>query len=275
VRRRLILTALALLAWLASGEAPRAGEPAGGSDASAAPTSLSVLGHAFANRYQVNLTSKINLVMQNRTGQERRRRFHAVTMLIDDRVHSLGRLVWPNHLRGMTILTIEAENRSHDAFVYLPSLEKTRRITTAQRAETFLGSDVTYEDLERRRVEEYDLAPLETGSHRGEPVYVIRARSRRDFSYSHVVFHVARGDGAILLATYFKSGTELPFRLIEAPRPFMVERRGHVLPTRLIVRNRLRGTTTRVEFEELKVDPPIDPHIFSSTTLDLQRDLPL
>lgn len=238
-----------------------------------APTDEAILATAFANRYEVALTAKIELLMRDRSGQERKRVFQAVTKVVDDRVHSVGRLVWPHHLRGMTILTIETRDRNHEAFVYLPSLDKVRRVTTAQRGDSFLGSDVTYEDLERRRVEDYDLNGIETSELRGEPVYVIRGRPLREFSYSQVVFVVARADGALLETRYFKRAAEAPFRVISAPRQAMVQQDGHVIPTRLTVDNRVRGTSTEVRLEELRINPPIDDHVFTVTTLALQRKL--
>ncbi len=238
------------------------------------PIAESLLRRAFANRYEVDLTSKIELLMKDGSGQERRRLFRAASKVIDDRVHSVGRLVWPHHLRGMTILTIEARDRGHDAFVYLPSLDKVRRITTAQRWDAFLGSDVTYEDLERRRVEEYELTSVETRNVDGEPVYLIRARSRRDFSYSEVLFVIAQSDAAILEIRYFKEGESSPYRAVSAPRRFMVEQDGHVLPTRMTVHNYVRGTMTEVTFEDLKVNPPIDDSLFSLVTLEQERKLP-
>jgi hypothetical protein len=239
------------------------------------PSAEAILADAFANRYEVDLTSNIDLVMRNRGGQELRRRFRAASKLIDGRVHSVGRLVWPEYLRGMTILTIEAGNRSHDAFLYLPSLGKVRRITTAQRRDSFLGSDVTYEDLERRRVADYELGGPETREWAGERVHVIRGTSRRDFNYSHLVFFVAHSDGAILETQYFKRGQETPYRVIHAPRETMVARDGHVLPTRLKVENHARGTTTEVLFHDLEINPPIDDHVFSVSTLEQKRKLPV
>jgi hypothetical protein len=239
------------------------------------PSAEAILAAAFANRYEVNLTSNIDLVMRNRVGQELRRRFRAASKLIDGRVHSLGRLVRPEYLRGMTILTIEAENRGHDAFLYLPSLGKVRRVTTAQRSDSFLGSDVTYEDLERRRVADYELATPEVREWAGEPVYAIRARALRDFNYSHIVFFVARSDGAILETQYFKRGQDAPYRVVSAPRETMIEQDGHVIPTRLYVENRTRGTTTEVLFHDLRINPPIDDHVFSVATLEQQRKLPV
>ena len=55
----------------------------------------------------------------------------------------------------------------------------------------------------------------------------------------------------------------------------MVEKDGHVLPTRLTVYNRLRGTSTEVTFEDLRINPPIDDHLFSVSTLERNRDLPI
>jgi hypothetical protein len=264
---RLALAALALCASAAAqGLAARDAVP---------PSAEKILAAAFANRYEVNVTSNIDLVMRNRSGQELRRRFKAASKLIDGRVHSVGRLVRPEYLRGMTILTIEAENRGHDAFLYLPSLGKVRRVSTAQRRDSFLGSDVTYEDLERRRVADYELSAPELQEWAGEPVYAIRGRALRDFNYSHLVFIVARSDQAILATQYFKRGQDVPYRIINAPRETMVEQDGHVLPTRLYVENRARGTTTEVLFHDLEINPPIDDHVFSVATLEQQRKLPV
>ena len=263
----LAICCLATLGTTAPSQDPR------GQDADP-PTAESLLRTAFANRYEVDLTSKIELLMRDGSGQERRRLFRTASKVIDGRVHSVGRLIWPHHLRGMTILTIEARDRAHDAFVYLPSLGKVRRVSTAQRWDSFLGSDVTYEDLERRRVEEYELTSPEAGELAGERVYRIRARSRRDFSYAEVLFVIAQSDAAILDVRYFKEGESEPYRTVSAPRRFMVELNGHVLPTRMTVHNYARGTTTEVTFENLKVNPPIDQRVFSLVALEQERKLP-
>ncbi len=238
------------------------------------PTPESVLAAAFVNRYDVDLISKIELIMRNSAGQERRRKVHGVSKIIDDRMHSIGRLTWPNYLRGMTILTIEATDRSHDAFVYLPSLDKVRRISTAQRADSFFGSDVTYEDLERRRIAEFDVESLEEVELEGEAAYRILARSLEDSGYARVIFFVAVSDGAILETRYFKRDRDSPFRVIVVPRSGMVERQGHVLPTRMTVHNHVRGTWTEVVFNDLVVNPPIDDRVFSLGALEQERPLP-
>lgn len=239
----------------------------------AAPSASEILDRAFARRYEVSLTSVVDLVMRNGIGQERRRRFRAMSKLIDDRVHSIGRLVEPEYLRGMTVLTIEATDRSHDAFLYLPSLGRVRRVTTAQRGDAFFGTDVTYEDLERQRAEDYDIGPLRSEPLDGEQVYVVEGRPRRRHDYARTRFCIAQKDLAILEVQYFKQGAEDPYRVITAPRASMVERDGHVVPTRLLVRNLARGTTTEVTLRQLHIDPEIDDHAFSLQALESRRPL--
>lgn len=242
----------------------------------AVPTAASperILGEAFRNRYDCDTRSKIELVMRNSRGSERRRLFDTVSKRIDGRLRSIGRLLEPDHLRGMTIMTIEVPGKSEDTFIYLPSLRKVRRVSSAQRADSFLGSDLTYEDFERRRVADFEIESMSAESFEGEPVWRIRARPRRPQSYAHLDFYVARTDAAILATRYYKAGAAEPFRTLDSPRSGMAEQGGHVLPLRLVARNRLRETSTEITVSDLVVNPAIAESLFSLTTLESQRPL--
>jgi hypothetical protein len=243
-------------------------------DAAPAPAKA-LLERAFANRYEVDLTSVIELIVRSRTGQEIHKTLHAISKRIDDRMHSIGRLVAPESVRGMTVLMVEAEDRSHDAFVYLPSLALVRRVSTAQRGDSFFGTDVTYEDLERQRAQDFDLDGASSGELAGEAVHWISARPRRAWRYERVRFALATSDLSILVTEYYKRGAEQPCRVIRAERASMIAQHGHVLPTHLFVESRDRGSSTEVRIENLRIDPPIDARLFSLKTLESQRPLPV
>jgi hypothetical protein len=233
-----------------------------------------VLAAAFENLYEVNTISRLDLVIRDRSGQERRRTFHTVNKIIEDRLHSIGRLIAPEYLRGMTVMVIETGGQRHDAFVYLPSLGRVRRVTTAQRGDAFLGSDLTYEDFERQYVDDYDVDLVAPQSIDGEPCHVVRGQPRRRFNYGHVEFFVATSDTAILESRYYKRGADSPYRMIVAPRASMTNGGGHVLPKRILVRNLLRNTTTEVVIHEIAINPEIDDRLFSAVTLEQKSDLP-
>ena len=249
--------------------------PAQGEELDAAPIDAgALLQKAFTNQYEVNSTAKIELVIRNGAGNERRRRFEAASKIIDDRMHSIGRLTYPEHLRGMTILQIEAPDRSHDAFVYLPSMQSVRRVSTAQRGDAFFGTDVTYEDLERRYARDYVLVSMSADEVQGESAFAVRARPRLPQSYHEITFWIAESDHVILQAHYFKRGAKEPFRTISAPRSGMSKLNGHTLPTKLVVENHSRGTTTEVTYRDLMVNPEIDNRVFSIRTLEQKGRIP-
>jgi len=272
VRRGVHLASAALWAASLLFADASAAEPA--TDATPQPA-RDLLERAFSNRYDVDLTSVIELVVRNRGGQERRRTLQAMSKVIDHRVHSIGRLVQPEHLRGMTVLTIEAADRSHDAFLYLPSLALVRRVTTAQRGDSFFGTDVTYEDLERQRADDYELGAITPGDRAGERVHLIEGRPRRQYNYDRVRFALAVSDLVILETEYYKRGAKEPYRVIRSERAAMVSQDGHTLPTHIVVEGRDRGTTTEVVLKSLRINPEIDEKLFSVKTLQSQRPLPV
>jgi hypothetical protein len=54
----------------------------------------------------------------------------------------------------------------------------------------------------------------------------------------------------------------------------MVEQGGHVLPTRLIASDVVRGTATEALITGFRIDASISDRIFSVATLEQQRKLP-
>jgi hypothetical protein len=238
-------------------------------------SSESVLAAAFSNRYAVDTASGIELVMRNSSGSEQRRRVQFITKMIDERLHSIARLTKPEYLRGMTILTIEQEKRNHDAFIFLPSMGKVRRVTTAQKGDAFFGSDLVFEDLERKEIDEFELEPLEVAELGGEAVYLIWGKLIRKGSYARARFAVAQSDNALLEVRFYKPEQESSYRVITAARATMIEREGHVLPTRMMVIDEVRGTRTEVLVNNLQINPPIKDRVFTVATLEQERKLPI
>ena len=72
-----------------------------------------------------------------------------------DRV--LVRFTYPNDIAGTGFLVWEHPGAEDDRFLYLPALARVRRITGAERQESFVGSDFTYEDIGGRALEDYSL----------------------------------------------------------------------------------------------------------------------
>ena len=249
------------IAWAAGAQAPVAESPA------------AVLEAAFANRYEVDLISEMEIVVRDRGGSEQRRLVQAVSKRIGGRAQSIGRVLEPASLRGLTVFISEVEGGGRDTFVYLPALLRARRVAGVQRLDSFLGSDLTYEDFERQRAADFTVEPLPAEDVAGEHCTMIRALPRDERAYAAMVLAVAP-DRAILEYRYFARDAQTPYRVIETPRSAMHSEAGHLLPTRYSVRHLEHGSSTELVLRKLSINPEIDDRIFSVQTLDQQRPLP-
>lgn len=234
-----------------------------------------LLEKAFQNRYGVGIASTIELELRSRAGTSTSRTIDTVSTRIDGRMHSIGRLVAPEHLRGMTILSIEATDRSHDTFIYLPSTQVVRRVSTAQRGDAFFRTDVTYEDLEQQKAADYEVEEVAAMNWGGESVFAIDVAPKRDANFARARFTVSSIDFVILRTEYFKARADEPFRVVEVDRSSVQKSGDHAIPTRFQVSNSKSGTTTQVNLTSLVLDPAITPETFSMKTLSAERKLPL
>jgi hypothetical protein len=233
-----------------------------------------LLDAAFANRYDVDLTSNIELLVSDQSGATQRRLVRAAQKVIGDKVHSIGRLEFPEYLRGMTVLTVEAIDRGHDAFLYMPSLDRVRRVSTAQKGDSFFGTDVTYEDLERHSASAYELGEMRREERGGKPVIVIPAKPKRPQNYERTLFVLSAEEDVMLEHHFFKRLSKTPWRIIYSPRDKMEVLSGHLLPTYLYVDNLERKTRTEVWLRDLRVDVKLSDKVFSVKNLEAKGPIP-
>lgn len=270
----LALPALAAALALADPAAP-------GPGAVASPDALSslegldgraLLREAFDVRHAERLSCRVRLVLHDGRGHQRVRELESVTSHESGQMRSLGRVLAPASLRGMTILTLEELDRADDVFVYLPQFGRARRIAMSRRGDSFLGSDLSYDDFERQRPEDYAVLAAHPASVAGEEAIRLVTRPLRG-GYPRVDFLVARADRAILEVRHHEEADAGASRVVSAPREGIVAHGRLRIPTRLRAERLGRGTHTVLEVSELDFDPAVDDRLFSIVTLEAGRNL--
>lgn len=71
---------------------------------------------------------------------------------------TLVRFTYPNDIRGTSFLVWEHGDAADERFLYLPALGRVRRIAGQEKQESFVGSDLSYEDIGGRDVADYTYA---------------------------------------------------------------------------------------------------------------------
>lgn len=71
---------------------------------------------------------------------------------------TLIRFTYPNDIRNTGFLVWEHPGGDDERFLYLPALGRVRRIAGSEKQESFVGSDLSYEDIGGRDVADYTYA---------------------------------------------------------------------------------------------------------------------
>ena len=103
-----------------------------------------------------DFTAGLTMVLRDRQGREsiRQMRFK-VLEVPGDGDKSLFVFDQPRDVQGTALLTHVHANTQDDQWLYLPALERVKRISASTRSGSFMGSEFSYEDMSAPEVEEY------------------------------------------------------------------------------------------------------------------------
>lgn len=102
--------------------------------------------------YQVQMT----MILRSRAGAESQRMIrNRVLEIIGDGDKSLTIFDSPTDVRGTALLSYSHRQGDDDQWLYLPALKRVKRISSADKSGSFMGSEFSYEDLGSREVEKY------------------------------------------------------------------------------------------------------------------------
>ena len=100
-----------------------------------------------------DVTTKSTMVLES-TGHKRRYRTLYTYRLDTDEgeTRSLIRFTEPADITDTGMLTLDNPGQESSQWVYLPALDRARRISSSRKGGHFVGSDLYYEDLQKRDV---------------------------------------------------------------------------------------------------------------------------
>lgn len=127
-------------------------------------------------------TASVEMVLLNKRGKKRVRTFDSFAKHYGTLIRQAIRFTSPADIKGTAFLSIEKAAGETDQFLYLPALRRARRIVTSQKSHRFVNSDFTYEDMERRPVD--DSQHTIAGEDRKGPImcFVLESRPKKGVS---------------------------------------------------------------------------------------------
>lgn len=208
--------------------------------------------------------AQLVLIIQDEQGDQRERRLHIRSMREDDLNRALVRILAPAEVAGQSYLFVEnAGDAEDDIFIYLPALDDApRRIAGNQRDEAFMGSNITYADLESRDIRGGTYTRHADEEIGGFPVYVIDAVAEGS-QYSYARMWIRKSDYVPLRVRFFGPGDTVVKTMFTEE---VAETQGRTYVRRMSMSQEGQGSTTMI-VESIDFEAQVSPSEFTRENL--------
>jgi outer membrane lipoprotein-sorting protein len=120
------------------------------------------------------------MVLIDKNGEERTRDLKSYTKDFGSDEHRTMFFKNPSDVKNTAFLTYDYDDsaKDDDQWLYLPALKKTKRIPSADKSSSFMGSDFSYFDMTDRDLDNYDFKLLKETEVYGHPAWMIESTPR-------------------------------------------------------------------------------------------------
>lgn len=214
-----------------------------------AETAESIIERAREVQRVDNGIQQMEMVLVSRNGSERSRTFEMRVRKDGERVHTYVRFSKPSDVAGTQLIMIDNPAKADEQLLYLPALKRTNRIAGKARKGSFMGSDFAYEDLE---ISDSD-GSQHTLVSQTDDAWVIDTIPSEDSSYGRIQSTVSKSDYLPRLVTFYdtKGQHKKTLEIVET-----ATENGSIIPTRSVMRNESRGTSTRMNVTSWRLNVP-------------------
>ena len=100
-----------------------------------------------------DISSELNMEITNKKGRKRKSKIKSISK--DSNAKQILWFLSPADDKGISYLKIEHQNQDDEIRLWLPGFKKIRRISSKKKTDSFMGSDLSYEDMTSRQMKDY------------------------------------------------------------------------------------------------------------------------
>jgi len=181
----------------------------------------------------------------------------------------------PPDMRGATYLLIEQEKgRDSEMYMYLPAVQRVRRISERSMSDQLWGTDFSYDDMRQLQwiAAEGSHEQRENSEVAGRPVYVLdlALAPEEGSTYERLQAYVDQETCVSLRIEFFERGDK-PRKVLEADPSSLAQEGERWLARKMEMKDLREHTTSWLRIVEVQHDGDIPDRIFNPTLLDRGR----
>ena len=204
--------------------------------------------------------SKVDLMMTltNKKGKTRSSSLRSI--MKDDGAKQIIWFLSPADDKGVAFLKIEHDEKDDEMRIWLPAFKKIRRISAKKRSDSFMGSDMSYEDMSSRELDEFTFTLI--GQEIYDTIFCYLLESKpKEYIRTEYSRHITWVDSTFLIPlkeeSYDRSGTLLKEKYFTYT--FM---KGYHTLTEIWVANVQKNHSTQLKFENIELDTGVKDDLF-------------
>jgi hypothetical protein len=184
---------------------------------------------------------------------------------------SLTRFTEPADIDGTGLLTHDRPGDESNQWIYLPALDRARRISSSRKGGRFVGSDIFYEDLSKRDAEKDRHQILGEGKVGKTVTTKLESipLDPEDSVYSKRISWVHMKTLIPLQVDYYTDGSEKPVKRMKVNK--VQKQQGYWTILDSTVYDLESGHQTRMVTKNIKYDQKLPSNLFSRQTLSDTR----
>lgn len=254
------LTALVLLA---------AGEPSWAVNVDTGKDVDEITECVKANQPQLSAEQSVTMRTVDRTGSARVSSATIYWQKFGESSKALIRFSAPEDLRGSALLMLQKGERA-DMFMYLPELQKVRRVTKRSVSGSMFGTDFSYEDFERFQglAVDAETRRLPDGEVEGRKVFVLEGRPSRgeESAYERIVSFVDQEHCIPIHTELYEKGERLR-KVMVMPSEKITKEAESWVPQLVLVKDLVNETQTELLVDEIELEKKLPRKLFSEREL--------
>jgi hypothetical protein len=217
----------------------------------------------------------IKMISVGDKGETRERQITMATKLYDGgkTEKRIYRFLSPADVQGTGVLVFDYQDKSDDVWIYLPALRKTRRIVSSQRAQSFMGSEFSYGDLNIPSLDEFDYKLVKQEPFEGEATWVIDAVPKTKEiaeaeGYSKKTYWVSKDKNAVVRGLLYDKDGKLLKEFLAKDLKLLDPKQKRYRAMRMEMINKQNGRRSVFESQKVTFVPNTKDDYFTPTYLE-------
>lgn len=220
------------------------------------------------NRPQpVDMAADLTMTLIDARGKERVRELKQISASFDGIEKKIMEFQSPADVRGTAFMnwSYTVDSRSDDQWIFLPALNRVRRISSDGKGDSFMGSDFSYDDLGARHPDQDTHIVIKTESINGEACWVIESKPRvPGGTYSKTISWVSKERTMGLKREFYdRSGALLKVLTVLE----LKEMGKYLMITHTDMNNVQKKHHTTMQFGSVRIDTKVKDESFTERSL--------